>query len=79
MGKHRERHDQNDFDDSAIQAGFNELEYNLNDEDFFKQFQPKKTRQKTKSALHARRRIEQYWEDRKLAESLTEYYDNLND
>jgi hypothetical protein len=51
----------------------------MDDDAFFEQFQPKKTRQKTKRARYARRRIEEMREDRQLAERLEEYYNRYLD
>ena len=79
MGKNLERQHGNEFDDEAVRDVINEIEYSLNDEEFFKQFEPKKTRKRKKGARHARRRIDEYWEDRILAERLTEYYDDPNE
>ena len=79
MGKNLEQQHGNEFDDEAVRDVINEIEYSLNDEEFFKQFEPKKTRKRKKGARHARRRIDEYWEDRILAERLTEYYDDPNE
>lgn len=79
MGKHKEQYNESLFDDNVLMGELNGVEYALDDSEFFEQFEPKKTRQKAKGARDARRRIEQYLEDRKLTESLTEYYDDLND
>lgn len=79
MGKHRERNNDHAFEDDALNGAINQIEYALDDAEFFKQFEPKKTRQKSRGARDARRRIDEYWEDRNLTENLTEYYDELND
>jgi hypothetical protein len=77
MGKHRERQNDEDFDGEMANALFADNE--LDDDAFFAQFQPKKTRQKTKRARYARRRIEEIKEDRQLAERLDEYYNLYTD
>ncbi|MFT4629729.1 MAG: hypothetical protein ACI9FR_001518 [Cryomorphaceae bacterium] len=71
MGKHRERHD--DYSDDVAQLPTPDM--TLDDDAFFEQFQPEKTRRKTKCARNARRRIEELKEDRELAKRLDEYYD----
>lgn len=76
MGKHTERHERNDYDEDAMRDVVNEIEYELDDDDFFEQFEPKKTRKSKRGARNARRRIDEYWEDRLLAERITEYYDD---
>lgn len=77
MGKHKERQNDFDYDGETANALFGDTD--LSDDAFFEQFQPKKTRKKTKRARYARRRIEELKEDRLLAERLDEYYDRLSD
>ncbi|MFQ3245050.1 MAG: hypothetical protein ACJAYF_000654 [Arenicella sp.] len=77
MGKHRERNNDYDFDGEIVNAILDDSE--MDDDAFFEQFQPKKTRQKTKRARYARRRIEEMKEDRQLAERLDEYYNRYLD
>ncbi len=77
MGKHRERDNELDFDGEISNALFGDTD--LGDEAFFALFQPKKTRQKSKRARYARRRIEELKEDRELAEKLDEYYNLYSD
>lgn len=78
MGKHRERENDFDYEDGeAMQALFGDLD--MDDDAFFDSFQPKKTRQRGKRARNARRRIEEYREDRLLAERLREFYDPLDE
>lgn len=73
MSKQTERHSDFDFDDDADQAMIEDLD--LDDEEaFFAQFQPQKSRRKSKRSRDARRRIEEYWEDRQLAERLRDYH-----
>ena len=73
MGKHREKENDYDFDD-VKKAVLNDFDLDAND--FFEQFQPKKTRQRSKRSRNARRLIDEYQENRKLAERLSEYYDS---
>jgi hypothetical protein len=77
MGKHRERDNDYDFDGEIVNAILDDSQ--MDDDAFFEQFQPKKTRQKTKRARYARRRIEEMKEDRQLAERLDEYYNRYLD
>jgi len=77
MGKHRERDNDYDFDGEIVNAILDDSQ--MDDDAFFEQFQPKKTRQKTKRARYARRRIEEMREDRQLAERLDEYYNRYLD
>lgn len=79
MGKHREITNEYEFEDDSAQAMLNDVEYGLDDQAFFEQFEPKKTRRKTKRARDARRRIEEYWENRQLADRLDEYYYHSDD
>lgn len=71
MGKHRER--QNDYDFEGAEAILSEIDLDI--DTFFDNLQPKKTRQHSKRSRDARRRIEEYQENRRLAERLSEYYD----
>jgi hypothetical protein len=73
MGKHKERNKDFDFEDDVAQALFGDID--LDDEAFFDQFQPKKSRQKNRRDRNARRRIEEYREEQDLARRLHEYYD----
>lgn len=73
MGKHRERHNEYDYEDDYVQAFLNEIYFDL-DDDHEGRFH-KKTRNKSKRARNARRRIEEYREERDLAARLSEYYD----
>lgn len=79
MGKNIDRQHDTEFDSEAARELISDIEYSLDDEDFFKQFEPKKARKRKKGARHARRRIDEYWEDRILAERLAEYYDDPSD
>lgn len=72
MGKHRERHNDQDFDGEIANALFGDN--TIGNDIFFKPFQPKKARQNSKGARYARKRIEEMKEDRQLAERLQEYY-----
>lgn len=78
MGRHREKHNEFEYEDGA-EAFLSEIDYELDDSEFADQFQPKKSRQKTKRARNARRRIEEYREERDLASRLSEYYDYSDD
>ena len=73
MGKHTERKNDYDFDDDTAQVMINDLA--LDKDSFYEQFQSNKSRINSKRARDARRRIEEYQENRKLAERLSEYYD----
>ena len=79
MGKHQERSDRFEYDDDSIKAGMNDFEYDLDDEAFFEQFRPKSKRPKNRHRRDARRRIEEYLENRKLADRLDEYYYHFDD
>jgi hypothetical protein len=73
MAKHRDK--RNELDDEGNQAFLLDVDYELDEDDFYEQFQPKKSRQHIKKSRDARRRIEEYWEERELASRLSEYYD----
>ena len=79
MGKHKEKHDSYEDDNDSDQVMLSDMDYELDDDAFFMQFQPKKTRSKNTRARDARRRIEQYKEDRELAGRLDEYYNHPDD
>jgi hypothetical protein len=79
MGKHQERHDPFEFDDDSTKTVVNDIEYDIDDEAFFEQFKPTSKRPKNKHRRDARRRIEEYWENRKLADRLDEYYYHSDD
>ena len=74
MGKRKERSNDFDFDDDVAQALFGDID--LDDEDFFDQFQPKRSRAKSRRSRDARRRIEEYREEKELARRLHEFYDD---
>jgi hypothetical protein len=76
MSKHREPLQANELDDDAVRDLISEIEYDLDDEEFFKLFEPKKMRKRKTGRGYARRQIDEYWEDRRLSERITEYYDD---
>lgn len=74
MGKHKERNTDFEYDEDAAQALFGDVD--LDDDAFYDQFEGKKSRHKARRDRNARRRIEEYWEDRDLAKRLHEFYDD---
>lgn len=76
MGKHREKHSDNSYEDDKLQMFFDD---DMDEEAFFEHFQPKRTRRKSKRSRNARRKIEEYNENRQLMNSLREYYDQTDD
>ena len=74
MGKRKERSNDFDYEDDVAQALFGDID--LDDEDFFEQFQPKRSRAKSRRSRDARRRIEEYREEKELARRLHEFYDD---
>ena len=76
MGKLRELDTDYNYDD-AIQAFLDDID--IEDADFFEKPEPKQTRRKARRSRDARRRIEEYWDDRRLADSLDEYYYHTGD
>ena len=79
MGKRQDTSEHFEFDDDSAKAGINDIEYDLDDEAFFEQFKPKSKRPKSKHRRNARRQTEEYWENRKLADKLDEYYYRSDD
>ncbi len=74
MAKNREKRNQDDLDEGG-QAFMLDVDYELDEDDFYEQFQPKKSRHQARRSRNARRRIEEYWEERDLASRLSEYYE----
>ena len=79
MGKRKDINEQFDFDEDAVRNISNELEFDLDDDEFFEQFRPEAKRAKNARRRDARRKIEEYWENRELAERLDEYYYHTDD
>ena len=61
--------EENDYDDYQL----DDMD-ELTDDEFFEEFTPREDRKKSRSRKDARRRIENYWEERELASRLDEYY-----
>lgn len=74
MGKRKESSNNLDFDDDQTNAAINDIEYDLDDDAFFEQFQSKTKRSNRRNKRNARRKIEEYWENRELADRLNDYY-----
>ena len=78
MGKHREKQHDSSYDEN-VESLHGEIDYELDDIEFEQQFRPQKNRYKANRARDARRRIEEFREDRELAKRLGEFYDDWND
>ena len=74
MGKHRKAESQSEFDESELDEFLDYLE----DENFFESSETYHSRAKPNKKRDARRRIEDYWDDRRLAEQLDEYYYHMD-
>lgn len=76
MGKYHEKNH-----DISAETFLDEVDYDLDDEAFFQQFQPKmkRTRSTGKKKRDARRRIEEYRENRELAKRLNDYHYHSDD
>lgn len=74
MGKYRGSNYELEYELDSAQAILNDVEYDLDDEAFFEQFEPKVTRKRSKLGRNVRRRIEEYPENQQIDDWLAEYY-----
>ena len=79
MAKHRNKREEREFEDDEFSAMLTDIEFDLDDEEFEKQFVSKKSRSNSKRARDARRRIEEYREDRDLKLRISEYWDDWDE
>lgn len=79
MGKYRGSNYDLGYELDSAQAILNDVEYDLDDEGFFEQFEPKVTRKRSKLGRNVRRRIEEYPEKQQIDDWLDEYYYHSDD
>ncbi len=75
MGKHKDKSDDLILDDDVRENLLNNPDYALEDDAFFRKYEPKRSRMRRKKALNARRRLEEYREAQLLREQLADFYD----
>ena len=79
MGKHRERRSDQEFQSGASKNHDIDFEYELDDEQFFEQFESSSAHTKNKRRRNARRLIDELRENRQLEDSIDEYYFHTDD
>ena len=80
MGTQRKNREELDYNSDAAEAFLYEADLDIDDDEFFQMFEEKQSQQrKNNRKRDARRRIEDYWDRRRLADSLDEYYLHLDD
>ena len=80
MGTQRKKHAEVDYSNDDAEAFLFDLDLDIDDDEFFKRFEEKHAQQrKNNRKRDARRKIEDYWENRRLADSIDEYYYHPDD
>ena len=74
MSKYRGNNYELEYELDSAQAILNDVEYDLDDEAFFEQFESKVARKRSKLGRNVRRRIEEYPEKHQIDDWLDEYY-----